>query len=221
MSLMAKGIVDTFTLVELSETRLDSARARAEKMGLNGRLKFVPGDPFQLAIGEKFDLVYWNNALHHMNDADEAAKWSKSVLYPGGWFVMDDYVGPTRWQWPDQQIIIGERALSLLPERLLRDPMNPDKLFPRTITRPNLRKLYEADPSEAADSENIIPSIYKYFPNAEVKKTGGCIYHLALAKVLANFQGNDEPLLKSLLLLDEMLAESGCNHYALAIAQRI
>jgi hypothetical protein len=155
-----------------------------------------------------------------MMDTSFAVKWSKDKLDLGGWFVMDDFVGPTRWQWTDYNLQIAEKVLSILPPRLVKDPENPGKMLPKTFRRPDASRLCETDPSEAADSDNIIPSIKSHFANAIVENTGGWIYHLALRKALANFEEEDESLLESLLILDEALAKAGHTHYAVAIAQK-
>jgi hypothetical protein len=81
--------------------------------------------------------------------------------------------------------------------------------------------MIAADPSEAADSERILPSVREIFPDASIIETGGVIYHLALNDVFANFdESEDHALLQVALLLDRALTAMGDNHYAVAIATR-
>ena len=77
------------------------------------------------------------------------------------------------------------------------------------------------DPTEAADSANILPAIRDYFPMASLTLTGGVIYHLALNDVIANFtEADDLQLLQSLLVIDSALTSGNLTQYATAIADR-
>jgi hypothetical protein len=148
-----------------------------------------------------------------MMDTVAALRWSRTILKPGGWLLMDDFVGPTRWQWSERSLAVATSVLTVLPERFFAEGV------PREVSRPNPERLAEVDPSEAADSGNILPGLDRYFPEARIIPTGGCIYHLALGKVLGGFRAEDDALLKSLLLLDDELTRSGETHYAVALAQ--
>jgi hypothetical protein len=132
---------------------------------------------------------------------------------------MDDYVGASRFQWSDYQLSMGTRVREELPERFLRNPQDPDHDLPTVLRRPSAKKLMKADPTEAADSARIVPAVLKVFPDAEVILTGGAIYHTGLNDVLANFiPGEDDDLLRAILLVDEALANAGETQYAVALA---
>lgn len=97
MSLVSAGIVEHFDLFEISAARVERGRALAEKKGIADKLTFHVCDAFSTDVGQ-YDIVYWNNALHHMLDTTEAVAWSHERLVRGGSFVMDDYVGRNRLQ---------------------------------------------------------------------------------------------------------------------------
>lgn len=99
--MLRKGIVGRFDLFELSHERVAHGRAAAVKGGVAERASFHVQDAFARDEADQYDLVYWNNALHHMFDVRQAFLWSREKLRPGGWLVMDDYVDATRFQWPD------------------------------------------------------------------------------------------------------------------------
>lgn len=220
-SLVSMGLVESFDLYELSSARVERGMAAAQKAGLAQRMRFHLGDAFAEVQPAQFDLVYWNNALHHMIDVDEAVRWSKSALSERGVFAMDDYTGESRFQWSDAALAAATRVRELLPRRLLAHPQQTHQLLGTRVDRPNAVKLAEVDPSEAADSSRILSAIGRHFPNAQVILTGGCIYHLALKDAIGNFGEADEPLLKSLLLLDDALAHLGHNLYSVAIARAV
>jgi len=81
--------------------------------------------------------------------------------------------------------------------------------------------LIQRDPSEAADSDRIVNSILRYFPNAEVKDTGGIVYNLALQDMLGNFDEENEYdriLLDLLMIIDELCIGLGHSLQGVALA---
>jgi hypothetical protein len=80
-----------------------------------------------------------------------------------------------------------------------------------------VEQMIAMDPTEAADSSNILPAIAQSFPDAEVIPTGGAIYVIGLMNIL---EGIPAPILSQALLLDRALSEAGENIYAVAIAQK-
>lgn len=221
ISLVKQGIVQEFDLFEISDVRVAQGRQLAEQHGVANRVRFHLSDAFNERTQSTYDLVYWNNALHHMFDTETAVKWSRAQLRPGGVFVMDDFVGPSRFQWTDRNLQFASSVRALLPSRLLVHPTDRSRALPTRISRPNPQLLARDDPSEAADSSNILPAVRKHFPGAEIILTGGAIYHLALNDVLANLEEGDTPLLLSILLLDEALADLGETHYAVAFGKAV
>jgi SAM-dependent methyltransferase len=221
LHLLQEGLVGRFDLFEISRERVALGQASAAALGLSDRVRFHVRDAFAMELPGDYDLVYWNNALHHMFDVAKALQWSRERLQPGGWFVMDDFVGASRFQWPDVQLEIASRVRRVLPDRLLRDPGGTGGLLPRRLTRPSLQAMIERDPSEAADSDNILPAVKRLFPGASIVLTGGVVYNLALQDILANFEDDaDGELLRSLLTLDADLAAKGLTHYACAFAPK-
>jgi SAM-dependent methyltransferase len=221
---VTKGIVESFDLYEISDARIEDGERRICAGGLTERVRFHKASALEEGqLSTEYDLVYWNNALHHMFDAERAVSWSRERLQQGGLFFMDDFVGPTRFQWTNRNLSYASCVRRSLPRNYLINPHDPTTVLRVEMKRPDPIRLAAADPTEAADSASILPAIQKHFPDARVILTGGAIYHLALADVLAHFDENnalDRALLTSLLLLDEALTALGENHYALAYAYK-
>ena len=216
------GIVNRFDLYELSEKAIKWGRDLAHQLGLADRMNFRRG----IAIEEiktpgSYELVAWNDALHHMPDVSEALAWSRTILKQGGIFSMDDFVGPTRFQWPDRQLALATAIRKVIPNRYLATPGSPFRHLPLAVERPTIASMIALDPSEAADSERILPSLAKHFPEATVRKTGGVVYNLALHGITHNFDPEeDKKLLELLMIIDEQCITAGDTHYAAAIGRK-
>jgi SAM-dependent methyltransferase len=86
LRLLRQGIVHHFDLFELSQERIAIGKAAAVRHGVADRVRFHVGDAFSLDLDDQYDLVYWNNALHHMFDVERALQWSRDRLRPAdGW----------------------------------------------------------------------------------------------------------------------------------------
>lgn len=219
-NVIRSGLVKHFTLFELSSVAVEQGRAQAEQAGLSQNMTFRMEDGLTVETGDgMYDLVYWNNALHHMFDVKAALEWSWRVLRKGGVLLMDDFVGPTRMQWSDRLLEINSAVLAALPSQYLRNPARPDLMLSTRAQRSSVSAIMATDPSECADSANILPELLRIFPDAWVRKTGGGIYHLALNDVLHNIvAAQDYALLDKLLELDDQCVGIGETHYAVAIA---
>ncbi|MBU1627553.1 hypothetical protein KKB18_09315 [bacterium] len=132
---------------------------------------------------------------------------------------MDDFVGPNRFQWSERMLKVASSVRGALSKQYLRNLRDHATYLSAQLYRPDPKEVEAGDPSEAVDSERILDSINEYFPNAEVVKTGGTIYHLALADILHNFnEEKDRTLLEFLMIIDDLCAELGEDHYATALA---
>ena len=222
MRLIQAGLVRHFDVYELSADRIERGEADAAALGLASQVDFHLADAFQVRHAP-YDLVHWNNSLHHMLDADRAVAWSREVLGPGGLFFMDDYVGPDRFQFDARTLRIASSVRGALPERLLRNPHTGDTLLPRRVRNIDPVLLARADPSEAPQSSRILGAVQVHFPGVQLQLTGGVVYNLALKDALANFEESDAEhmaLLKGLLTLDDVATDElgAQSQYATALA---
>lgn len=227
MHLIQWGLVDRMICFELSAERIAQANAEAKRRSLSDRIEFHQTDVFcRTDLNDRFDLVHWNNSLHHMPDTFAALRWSRSVLKPGGLLMMDDYVGPNYIQFSDQCLQFANQIRAKIPRKYFIHPASSPET-PRFIgsecQRPDRAKIIAKDPSEAVDAENILPAMRAIFPNAEILHTGGAIYFAALPPLYANFNLEDEgdrSYLQALLTIDELYTEAHPEQtlYATALA---
>jgi SAM-dependent methyltransferase len=220
ISLLRAGTVEKFIVCEISSKRIGSGKRAAQRHGILDRIEFRnQAVAFDVPPPETFDLVYWNNSLHHMLDVRACLEWCRSALRPGGVIYFNDFVGPTRMQWPDEMLDIANTVRRSLPKHLLVARDGTTALSPK-VARPSLRKLIASDPTECADSGAILDAFKDLFPDPVIRLTGGVVYHLALRGCLHNFRGEpDDELLAMLLATDEAIARLGMTHYAMGYSR--
>lgn len=216
------GLVEEFHLYELSKLRVEEGRRLAAQAGVADRVAFYNEDGLNRRQPGAFDMVYWSGSLHHMLDVDMAISWSREALRPGGLFVMDDFVGPDRMQWSDRMLKYASWVRRSLPARYMKSPHRSGESLPVRAKKPNRVRLILKDPTECADSSRIIPCLRKWFPDAEIKLTGGAIYHLALNDVLHNIdEVDDKALLEKLMRIDDLCTRLGEFHYGVTVVQKV
>jgi SAM-dependent methyltransferase len=219
--LLRIGAVQHFDLYDISEGNIVHGMKHAAINGFADRVTYHCADVFKAGIMDNYDLVYWNNSLHHMPDVYEALRFSRDRLRHGGLLAIDDYVGPTRFQWTEENLRWASRVRENLPDRLLQNPWAPGRLVSRELFRETPETIIAIDPSEAMDSGRAIAALREVFPSVEIMPTGGALYHLALNDILCNFvTEEDNVLLKHILMMDQLLAETGTMQYAVAFARK-
>ena len=223
IDLVRKGLVKHFDLYELSEARLTKAKEMAAKFNVIDSFSFNCSDAFNKKINsESYDLVYWDNSLHHMLDVEKAVAWSYRVLKHGGGILVNDFIGASRFQWSNEELEYAARIREcFVGSKYLKDPAISDQYRNIQVKRPSKIGMWREDPSEAADSDRIEESMKKHFPSLSIYPLGGVGYHLAVNDILANFDDSkDQHLIKLLMMIDELVSELGHNHYAAMFATK-
>lgn len=220
ISLLKAGLVEHFDLFEIAPQMIMDAKAGAVKAGVRERMQFHFADFFASGRNtpEAYDLVFWNSSLHHMFDARRAVAASHKVLKEKGVFYCNEFVGANHFQYPTIEIMIANGVRSVLPREVFRIP-GTDSYWETGTGRPPLEPMKQVDPSEAADSENILPAIREHFPQARIIPLGGIVYNLALMDILTNIP-EDCGLLRDLLAIDDEANEHGLFHYAFCLTEK-
>uniref|UniRef100_UPI003AEF3F4E class I SAM-dependent methyltransferase n=1 Tax=Holdemanella sp. TaxID=1971762 RepID=UPI003AEF3F4E len=209
--------VEKFFCFELSDVRIRIGVEQAKKRGLENRITFFRQDFFNSDwVNDKFDLVFWDNSLHHMPDAFAAVKISKEILKEDGVFFGNEYIGESRFQWSDEKLEYVNNLRDKLDESIFHVG---NEVFPRHRKRPALEKMIQEDPSEAADSANILPAVWKNFQNPQIVMLGGTVHMLLLDKMIRNIPDNSE-LMNSLIKADDEAIHQGMSLYAFILAKK-
>lgn len=203
LSLLQDGLVDHIDLWEISEKLIRDGEAAAGHLGLSERATYRRGDVFATSTKAAYDLVYWDHALHHMSDVGAALAWSKAALRPGGYLLINDYAGPNRLQWPRDEIDVANSVLSAhgMTDLTLSHKTMIDRL-----------KQWRRDPSEAPQSERILPLIARELPGAETIQIGGVMLNI-LGPVLVPRAPDGSEAIRDMLTADADLRAAGHSHF--------
>lgn len=187
--------------VDVSQQRIDYATATAAEEGLADVLRFRIADVNRMtADGERFDVLLGLQSLHHFDELDETLPRLSRLLEADGMFVVDEFVGPTRFQWTDAQLDAANRLLARLPEERRR---LPDGRIKHRVVRPSRLAMVLDDPSEAVDAAALLPGLRRLFDVVEERPYGGTVLHIAFSGIAHNFLGQDPA---TLALLDQCFA---------------
>ncbi len=169
---------------DIAEKRISEAKKKAEEKHIN-KLNFFTADISAYDFGEnKYDIIIFDSFLHHVKDVNKILTKTKEALKGEGLLIIDEYVGPNRFQWEKEALDIANRLLAELPEKLKRRTNGKIK---RKIYRPGIWRMILSDPSEAVNSEAILPELEKHFLPVEVHPYGGNILQLLLKDIERNF----------------------------------
>ncbi len=209
--------------VDISPERIAFARQAAQVDGLATVLHYQVADVYTVDWpAQQYDLIIGEQSIHHFTPLtalfERIARWLK----PDGYFVLNEFVGPTRFQWTERQLAAINALLALLPPAYKRLPGGGPPKPP--VYRPSVLSMLRADPSEAVESARILPLLPKYFDVLEVRPYGGGVLHLLFSGIAQNFRA-DDPVARRwvqvCMEVEDLLTASGdvANDFAIIVCR--
>lgn len=186
--------------IDIADKRLNQAREIAKQNNLSN-IKFEVNNVNDYDYPENhYDIVFFSASLHHFKNVDHIlGTLVKKTLKKGGFLIINETVGPNRFQFPKHQIKAINEALLLIPKKFRQ--RFKLKIFKNKIYGSGLIRMIIADPSECIDSQNIVPSLRKHYSTIYEVGYGGNIIMTTLKDLGHHFfEMNDEKeaVLKSL-----------------------
>ena len=204
---IALGISRTFDGLDISEEALEVAARDAEQVGLADSIDYRAADLNTVRLEPAaYDVAFAVQALHHIDALEHLLDEVAASLRPGGLFVVNEYVGPARFQWLDKTEDVMNRILELLPEPYRVNPRNG--FVKEHMDRAPADEIARVDPSESIRSDEILELLRSRFDVHYHADYGGTVNQFLLADIAANFHDDDPKdvaILDLVSLIEELL----------------
>lgn len=222
--LVQYGFARRHDAFDIADESICRAREAARKAGLT-HIHYETRDVNRITLEDGvYDCVFGVHSVHHLEALEHVFSEVRKALKPGGYFVLNEFIGPAHFQWTDRQLEAINGLLHALPQRLRVDRSGGKGLKTR-VQRPTLAEMNRVDPSEAVRSADILPLLPRFFEVVEVKGYGGTVLQLLLHEIAGNFQKSDaetNALLEAICDLEERLIALGDlpDDFALIVAHK-
>jgi SAM-dependent methyltransferase len=195
---LAKGICEAMEGIDFSEESLEQARFGAEEAHLSDRLEYRAEDINALKLPHaRYDIVFFHGSLHHVRQIERVLTEVRQSLKPGGFVYLDEYMGPSRSEWSDEEWGFARSAFDALPEDLKN---RPSLMIPLPLD----------DPSESVRSSAIRPAAARLFEIVEERPYGGNIlWFLFPCLDMERLRQDSTGALSRLIALEDHLLDRG------------
>lgn len=180
--------------LDVSEDRIAEGERIRRELAIPGRFQVTDTNRVKLP-SETYDLIFSCHSFHHFFELEHIMEQVHQSLTPRGLFILEEFVGPTQFQWTDQQIETVRSLTSLVPERLRKFRWDAIKYLEG---RPTPAEVVAVSPFESIRSAEILPLFRQYFQVVAVKRLGGTIQHLLYNGIVHNFSPGDYEALRCL-----------------------
>ncbi len=207
VALIEAGSSEHVTGLDDEQGRVDFAAGRVPEP-LRDRIAFRLGTLDRWEPPEPLGAVVCRSFLHRRADLESVLDRLAAILAPGGLLFVEDFVGPSQFQWTDAQLEAINRLLARLPPDLLTDLSSEDGQPKLSVERPSLARRIAAGSQEAVRSEEILPVLDARFERVEVCPYGGAVFHQLFSRIMGNFTERPD-LVGVLMEVDALLTDAG------------
>ena len=199
LDLRRMEFADEFTGLDIAEIGVQVASCKAAEAGY-ANVRFLQCDLNRITLEPgAYDMIVAQMTLHHIENLERVFEQVAQALTPGGIFVANDYVGPSRWQFTCMQLVLANAIIQILPRRL--KVSYPDGKVKRDVRRPTIQQMIEMDPSEAVRSGEIVSVFQQCFTVEHRIDYGGTVSILVLDNIISNFRAEDPGSVRWLKLI--------------------
>jgi SAM-dependent methyltransferase len=198
-SLAETGIARKITGIDMSEPALNEARR------LGPGIEYHAADARSFLRGKSFDAIFFHQSLHHFDDLDDLMSRVAESLRPNGILYIDEYVGPSRDEWPWWRLALPNLAYRRLPggtrrAKIVRAPINHE------------------DPTEAIRSSQIVDAVRRRFDVVHRRDYGGNLLALLYPNMNRTSKRFNEAVEQLIEAEDRMLARGAKSFYTVIVA---
>ena len=223
LELAGLGAFQHFDAFDIAEGAIQAARTRAKDASV-ANVNFEVRDVNQLSLPvNHYDAAWFNMSLHHIEALERACSQVSQALKPGGFLFVNEYVGPSRFDFTERQKRVLALVNELIPAKYLRLPP-PAEGIRADAPIPNPVEVSRVDPSEAIRSAEIMEVLPQYFDIQTYRPLCGTILQFLLGTIAWNFRTEDPDsikVLKMLFTIEDTLVEVGDlqTDFALVVAR--
>ncbi len=204
-------IADRFEAFDISPEAVEVAREEAERQGVAGRIDYAATDLNTIELEpNRYGTVFAVQSLHHIEALEHLLDQVRASLEPGGLFVVNEYVGPARFQFPEERLPLMNKLLSVLPESHRKSLRTGH--VKTDVQRPIEKEVRRVDPSESIRSDEIMGLLEERFEVVYQADFGGTLLQFVLSDIAGNFDPadlRDVALVDLICLYEETLIEHG------------
>lgn len=216
-----EGLIKRVEGFDISEARIAEAERVRMQNGIPGAFEKLDCNTVELTPGQ-YDLIFSAHSFHHFIELEHIMQQVSKALAPDGLFVLEEFTGPTQFQWSDEQIDIVKSLLTLIPERLRQFRWNASKVFEG---RPTPAEVVAVSPFELIRSAEIVRLFKRHFHLVTLKSLGGTIQQLLYNGIIHNFDPADPVVpstLQAIWTVEDALIDNGLlpSDFTLLIGQR-
>ncbi len=203
------GLFRTMEALDAADESIAHAESGCAEAGIGG-VQFGTVDLNRPSLKrESYDVVMMCMSLHHVRELETLLDEVAAALRPGGYFVFNEYVGPTQFQFSAKRVDLISRLLGVLPETMARDV---DSGCVKTSYVVHPRSFWnEVDPSEAVRSDEILTLVEERFDVLHRRDYGGTLLGPVLENIVHNFDPGDEKdraIIRLLGTVEQLLIEN-------------
>ena len=192
---------------DIAQRAIEIAKEKAREMDILEKVHYEALDLNNITLEKnRYDVVFCSMSLHHIVNLERLFREIEKSLKDDGLLIINEYIGPNRFQWTDLQLEISNDLLKILPEKYRHDPITNS--IRKEISRTTVEYMDSIDPSEAVRSRDIIPLMEQRFDVINRIDYGGTLVNLLLDNIIVNFderKSEDLAILKLLFYLEKKM----------------
>jgi SAM-dependent methyltransferase len=208
LSLFERGVTLGIDGLDIIAGSIEAAEEHRRARVAPGQFGVADVNAVQLPP-DTYDLIFSCHSFHHFVALEHVMDQVHGALTPEGLFVLEEYVGPTQFQWTDLQIEIVRTLTTCLPERLRRLRWGATKTHEG---RPTPQQVQDVSPFESIRSGEIVGVFEGRFEMVATRALGGTLQHLLYNGIIHNFGPEDDEAqryLGAILAAEDALIDGG------------
>lgn len=205
---------------DISPELIQEAQEKVKISGIRN-IQFKIADIYQdRIVPESVDYFLFHASLHHFKDIQNLLK-EKIIpaLKPDGLLFLNEFTGPNRMQYPDDQIRYCNQVLQEIIPVAERKILGTN-LIKNEVYRQGKLRMIISDPSECVDSSNIIPELRRQMQVIYEKPIGGNILMPVLKHIAHHFVEGQSEILNKLFQAEDEYLKSHDSDFMFGVYQK-